>query len=74
MFGDKAKVKVKVHDIVQVNEHHDWCGALIYVTEVQTLGIKGFLYIPGKGNSYVRLTEREYDVIGEAALQIGGLD
>lgn len=75
MFNsNKGRIAAKVHDVVQINENHEWCGAFIYVTEVQRLGIKGFLYIPGKGNSYVRLTEREYDVIGEAALQIGGLD
>lgn len=60
--------KAKIDDVVQINENHKWCGAFVYVSEVFSYGIKGFIYIPEKGKAHIRLAESEYEFIGEAVL------
>lgn len=62
--------KAKVHDIVQVNHQHEWVGCLIYVTELKSFGIQGFIHVPGEGQAFIRLNEADYEVIGPAALRI----
>ncbi len=64
------KNKARVHDIVQVNSNHKWCGNLIYVTEVKSFGIQGFAMSPLEGCAYIRLTEDQYEVIGPAVLRV----
>ena len=61
---------VEVNDIVQVNEKHNWVGALVHVTEVKKNIIQGFVYIPLEGHAYIRLAHDEYEYIGKAALTI----
>lgn len=62
--------KAKIHDIVQVNELHHWVGCLVYVTELKRFGIQGFVSVPEQGFAYIRLKEEEYDVVGQAIMQI----
>lgn len=64
------KNKAKIHDIVQINQYHEWVGCLVYVTELKRFGVQGFVSVPNQGCAYIRLKEEEYDVIGQAVMQI----
>lgn len=64
------KNKAKVHDIVQINDNHDWFGTIVYVTETKPFGIVGFLNIPMKGKAYIRLKENQYEVVGSAKIKL----
>lgn len=61
---------VRVHDVVQVNESHKWCGSFVYVTEVKDWGIQGFVQIPLQGQAFIRLAHDEYEIIGQTVLQL----
>lgn len=63
-------MEIKRHDVVQINENHNWTGCFVYVTDVESWGIKGFVSMPSKGNAYVRLNWQQFNKIGEAIIQI----
>jgi hypothetical protein len=63
------------HDIVQVNENcpdAEWVGCLVYVTEVKSWGIQGFIKVPVSGNIYIRFKNEQIDYIGEAVMRVDG--
>lgn len=66
--------EIKRHDIVQVNERHDWVGCFVYVTEVKSWGVQGFVQVPNQGQAFIRLKHEEYEKVGRAELQIGDED
>ena len=63
-------MEVKRHDIIQINENHKWIGCLAYVTEVRSWGVQAFIQVPEEGRAFIRLKYGEFDIIGEASLQI----
>lgn len=63
-------MNIEKHDIVQVNKNHEWTGCLVYVTDVKSWGIQGFVQIPLEGQAFIRLKDDEFEFIGRAALRI----
>jgi len=66
-------MEIKRHSIVQINDKHEreeWIGCLVYVDEVKSFGIQGFIKVPTQGSIYIRLNFSEIDYIGEAVMQI----
>ena len=58
---------VRVGSVVQCNERTDiWCGCLMIVTEVKPWGVMAGMAIPGRGTAYLRMTDDQYEYIGEA--------
>lgn len=62
-----AAPKVKEHDIVQIIPEHEWSGALVIVTDVKELEIKGFVQIPMKGAAYIKLSHSDFKIVGQCA-------
>lgn len=62
---------VKKHDVIQVNkEMPEWTGCLLMVDEVKSWGVLAHLRIPFKGNAYIRLTNDQFEVIGESVFEV----
>lgn len=61
--------KAKIGDIVQIIEGK-WIGAFVHVTSEYNWGIQGFIYIPDKGQAFVRLKEEEYEIVGHSFLRL----
>lgn len=61
-------VQIDKDYIVQIGLNHEWCGALVQVTNVNECGVRGYINIPNKGLLFVNLKHDEYYVIGKAAL------
>lgn len=60
---------VKVGSVIQANENSgEWCGCLLIVDEVKSWGVQAGMKIPYKGTAYMRLTNEQFDYIGEAVL------
>lgn len=57
---------VSVNDVVQISPDHDWSGCFLFVTEVKSWGIQGFVQIPMQGKAYIRIKHGEYERIGTA--------
>ena len=58
---------VKVNDIVQINEDHEWSGCLAIVSDVKPYGCQAHVEIPMRGKAYIKLEKSEYVKVGEAA-------
>lgn len=75
-MSESSIEKVVPGDVVQINEHHGrigWIGCFVLVTEVHHWGIQGFVAAPAasheaQGKYYIRLTWKEIDYVGKAAL------
>ena len=61
--------KAKENDVVQIIEG-DWIGVLVHVTELYNWGIQGFVYVPNKGQAFIRIKHEDYVVIGESYFKI----
>lgn len=66
---------MKVNDVIQFNENHDWCGSFGMITEVKDCKQNGIRYqvavpIPLKGTAYIYVMDSEdvLEYIGEAKL------
>ena len=60
---------MKRGDVIQANENaHDWCGALLTVSEVKDWGVQAFLHVPFQGDAYIRLSHNQYDELHAEAV------
>ena len=61
----------KKHDVIQINgELPEWTGCLLIVESVGVGSVLAYLRIPFKGYSYIRLTNDQYEVIGESEFEV----
>jgi len=57
------------NQIVQViNPEHHWYAALVVVDEVKSWGIQGYLTIPQQGQAFIRLENKDIEVVGQAVI------
>lgn len=64
---------IQIHDAVQFNEKHKWCGCLGIVSEVKPLSDGNVRYmvgvpLPQQGTAYIFATDGEVELIGRAEL------
>lgn len=57
---------IKLGDIVQILEGHEWEYCLIIVSKIKNWGIEGYIDIPNTGQAYTRLKWDEFQKVGEA--------
>ena len=43
---------------------------IYHVTEVKNWGVQGFVFIPEKGQAFIRLKHEDYVIIGQSHLKI----
>ena len=62
---------LKRGSIIQANENAvAWCGTILVVDEVKSWGVMAFVHIPMKGDAYIRLTPKQFEILsnGQTAL------
>ena len=63
---------IKRGSVIQANENAgDWCGCLLWVSEVKSWGVQAGMAIPRCGTAYIRLRTDQYEYVGEAVLVHG---